>query len=264
MCSTFRAGDVVLRVGHFTASPQAAAHLSEVLRHRDILVPQVLSTFERDELGLGVIAYEHIAETGHDIAWSEVGASIKRLHSMLSVDAIPKEYPIARPGHLPWWNFPDMISRLAAADAVTADELEVLREVAKDGDVWVDLAEASPSVINHGDVHPGNVIMSSDGPALIDWDLLSVGSSLWDHVPLRAWSSAPWQGSDEAYRAFAAGYGQVEWNPDDLDRVVKMRNLAATVLRLIGTTGMKPRDEEAARRLEYWVSPETASPWTWG
>ena len=264
MCSTFTSGDVVVRVGHFGASPQAAAQLAAVLRGHDILVPKVVATFEVDDDQLGVIAYENIAETGHAIAWSELGAMVRRLHSTLTVAEIPEDYPIAQPGNLPWWNFPDMISRLGAAEAVTAEQLKVLRAVAEDGDGWVSLAEATPSIVNHGDVHPGNVIMSDDGPVLIDWDLLSVGSSLWDHVPLRAWSSPPWQGSSEAYDAFAAGYGEVAWSSHDLDQVVHMRNLAATVLRLIGTSGMKPRDEEAARRLAYWVSPEMASPWTWG
>jgi len=264
MCSTFTSGDVVIRVGHFGASPQAAAQLAEVLRRHDILVPNVVATFEVDEDKLGAIAYENIAETGHAIAWPEVGAMVKRLHTALEVDEIPEEYPIAQPGNLPWWNFPDMISRLGAAEAVTAEELKVLRAAAEEGSGWAGLAIEPPHVVNHGDVHPGNLIMSDDGPMLIDWDLLSVGSSLWDHVPLRAWSSPPWQGSSEAYHAFAAGYGEVAWSSHDLDQVVQMRNLAATVLRLIGTSGMEPRDEEAARRLAYWVSPEMASPWTWG
>ena len=264
MCSTFASGDVVIRVGHFGASVHAAAQLAEVLRRHDILVPNVVATFEIDEGGLGAIAYERIAEAGRDIAWSEVGTIVRRLHSVLMVDEIPEEYPIAQPAELPWWNFPDMISRLATAETVPPHELGVLESVAVEGGGWADLAMKSPGVINHGDVHPGNVIMSADGPVLIDWDLLSIGASLWDHVPLRAWSSPPWQGSSEAYRAFAAGYGEATWSSDDLDQVVKMRNLAATVLRLIGTTGMKSRDEEAVRRLNYWVSPETASPWTWG
>ena len=263
MCSTFTSGDVVIRVGNFGKSPQAAAQLAEVLRRHDILVPKVVSTFEVDD-ELGAIAYENITATGGDIDWAAVGAMVKRLHTTLRVDEIPEGYPIAQPGNLPWWNFPDMISRLGAAETVAAEELEVLRAAVEEGAGWGNLAMGSPVVINHGDVHPGNVIMSDDGPVLIDWDLLSIGSSLWDHVPLRAWSSPPWQGSGEAYLAFAAGYGEVEWSSHDLDQVVQMRNLAATVLRLIGTSAMKPRDEEAARRLNYWLSPETASPWTWG
>jgi len=264
MCSTFTSGDVVIRVGHFGASPRAAAQLAGVLRRHNILVPNVVATFEVDEDKLGAIAYERVEETGSDIEWAAVGAMVKRLHTTLTVAEIPEDYPIAQPGNLPWWNFPDMISRLGAAEAVTAEQLKVLRAVAEDGDGWVGLAEATPSIVSHGDIHPGNVIMSDDGPMLIDWDLLSVGSSLWDHVPLRAWSSPPWQGSSKAYHAFAAGYGEVAWSSHDLDQVVHMRNLAATLLRLIGTSGMEPRDEEAVRRLTYWVSPEMASPWTWG
>jgi len=264
MCSTFRSGDVVLRVGHFTSSPSGAAELADMLRGHEIAVPQVIATFECDDAGLGVIAYEHISESTHGIAWFDVGEMVRRLHTNVTIESVPHGYPIASPVELPWWNFPEMMSRIEAAGIIDADALLMLRSVADAGERWIDIVSTAPLVIAHGDVHPGNVIMGSDGPVLIDWDLLSVGSSIWDHVPLRARSTPPWQGSEQAYTEFAAGYGDVEWNIDDLDVLVRLRNLAATILKLMTTTTDGVMTNEAERRIKYWLSSEAVVPWTWG
>jgi len=263
MCSTFRSGDVVLRVGHFTSSPTTAAALADMLRSKEIAVPQVIATFECDDSGLGVIAYENIPESTRDIDWSEVGQVVRRLHTNVSVESVPDGYPIARPTGLPWWNFPEMMSRIEESGILDAAALAVLRSVADAGARWTDIVSTTPTVITHGDVHPGNVIMGPDGPVLIDWDLLSIGSLIWDHIALRAWSTPPWQGSERTYAEFAAGYGDVEWDIVDLDALVKLRNLAATILKLMATTD-GVITEEAQRRIQYWLSPETAAPWTWG
>ena len=263
MCSTFRANDSVLRVGHFTGDPSAAQRLATMLRHAGFRVPDVIATWQQDETGLGVIAYEDVPETSLAIDWSEVGRMIRRLHTDIAPSDIPADYPIASPTDLPWWNFGAMMTRLEATALVPSQHLSMLREAAKRGAEWTNIVETTPNVITHGDIHPGNILMSEDGPVLIDWDLLSTASSLWDHVPLKAWSTPPWQGNPDAYTAFAAGYGAVDWESDSLDVVVEMRNLAATVMKLIASASTGIIDEEAALRLEYWVSPNLTAPWTW-
>ncbi len=264
MCSTFRSGDVVLRVGHFTSSPTNAAALAQMLHSHEIAVPQVIATFECDDLDLGVIAYDYIPESNRDADWFDVGQMVRRLHSNVTIKSVPDGYPIAHPTGLPWWNFPEMMSRIDAAGTIDADALKILRSVADAGERWADIVSTPPMVIAHGDVHPGNVIMGPDGPVLIDWDLLSVGSSIWDHIALRAWSKPPWQGSERAYSEFAAGYGDVEWDVADLDSLVRLRNLAATILKLMATTADGVMTDEAEKRMMYWLSPDTAAPWTWG
>jgi hypothetical protein len=264
MCSTFRANDSVLRVGHFTSDPSAAQGLATMLSNAGFRVPDVIATWQQDETGLGVIAYEDVPETGRAIDWREVGRIVRRLHTDIAPSDIPAGYPVATPTHLPWWNFDAMLTRLEATALVPSQQLSVLREAAERGAEWTDIVETTSNVLTHGDIHPGNILMSEDGPVLIDWDLLSTASPLWDHVPLRAWSRRPWQGNDDAYTAFAAGYGAVDWESDSLDIVVEMRNLAATVMKLIASASTGIIDEESARRLEYWVSPNMTAPWTWG
>ena len=264
MCSTFRANDSVLRVGHFTSDPSGAQSLATMLSNAGFRVPDVIATWQQDETGLGVIAYESVPETGWAIDWHEVGRIVRRLHTDIALSDIPAGYPVATPTHLPWWNFGAMLTRLEATALVPLQQLSMLREAAERGAEWTDIVETTSNVLTHGDIHPGNILMSEDGPVLIDWDLLSTASPLWDHVPLRAWSRRPWQGNDDAYTAFAAGYGAVDWESDSLDVVVEMRNLAATVMKLIASASTGGIDEEAARRLEYWVSPNMTASWTWG
>ncbi len=264
MCSTFRANDSVLRVGHFTSDPSTAKHLATMLRNAEFRVPDVIATWQQDETGLGVIAYEDVPATGYAIDWSEVGRMIRRLHTDIAPSDIPADYPIASPTDLPWWNFGAILTRLEATALVPSQQLSTLHEAAERGAEWTNIVETTPNVLTHGDIHPGNILMSEDGPVLIDWDLLSTASPLWDHVPLKAWSTPPWQGNADAYTAFAAGYGAVDWESDSLDVVVEMRNLAATVMKLIASASIGIIDEEAARRLEYWGSPNMTAPWTWG
>ena len=264
MCSTFRANSAVLRVGHFTSDPSTAQRLAAMLRNKKIRVPDVIATWQQDDNGLGVIAYEVVPETGQAIDWREVGRMVRRLHTDIAPSDVPAGYPIASPTSLPWWNFGAMLTRLEATAHVPPQHLSMLYEVAERGTKWSDIVKRPPNVLTHGDVHPGNILMSDDGPVLIDWDLLSIASSLWDHVPLKAWSKPPWQGNTDVYTAFAAGYGAVDWDADSVDVVVEMRNLAATLMRVLASASTGVIDEEAARRLEYWASPNKTALWTWG
>ena len=264
MCSTFRANGAVLRVGHFTSDPSTAQRLATMLRDAEFRVPDVIATWQQDDTGLGVIAYEVVQETGQAIDWREVGRIIRRLHTDIAASDVPAGYPIASPTILPWWNFGAMLTRLEATAHVDPQQLSMLYEVAERGAKWSDNVQRTPNVLTHGDVHPGNILMSDDGPVLIDWDLLSIASSLWDHVPLKAWSKPPWQGNTDVYTAFAAGYGAVDWDADSVDVVVEMRNLAATLMRVLASASTGVIDEEAARRLEYWASPNKTALWTWG
>ena len=112
MCSTFRANDSVLRVGHFTSDPSAAQRLAILLTSAGFRVPDVIATWRQDETGLGVIAYENVPETGMAIDWREVGRIVRRLHTDIAPSDIPAGYPVATPVHLPWWNFDAMLTRL--------------------------------------------------------------------------------------------------------------------------------------------------------
>ena len=164
MCSTFRADGAMLRVGHFTSDPSTAQRLATMLREAEFRVPDVIATWQQDDTGLGVIAYEVVQETGQATDWREVGRIIRRLHTDIAPSEIPTGYPIATPTHLPWWNFGAILTRLEATALVPSQQLSTLHEAAERGAEWTNIVETTPNVLTHGDIHPGNILMSEDGP----------------------------------------------------------------------------------------------------
>ena len=55
----------------------------------------------------------------------------------------------------------------------------------------------------HRALRAANVLVSSDGPVLIDWDLLCLAPAGWDHGPMMTWHER-WGGAAGDYEAFAA------------------------------------------------------------
>ena len=115
-------------------------------------------------------------------------------------------------------------------------------------------------VVCHGDVHPGNVVMTADGPVLIDWDLMCTAPAGWDHAMLLTLAER-WGGDTGAYPAFADGYGESMADDVTTRRFAELRNVAATLMRVrAGRTDAVARSE-AERRLRYWRGDTDAPPW---
>jgi Ser/Thr protein kinase RdoA (MazF antagonist) len=115
-------------------------------------------------------------------------------------------------------------------------------------------------VICHGDVHPGNVIQSADGPVLLDWDLLCRGPAAWDHAPLMTWTHR-WGGDAGIYESFAEGYG-VSLRGDPLaEALAELRLVAATLMRVRAARQNPAAAAEAELRLRYWRGEPDAPQW---
>ena len=140
---------------------------------------------------VAVTCWEYVITVAEAVDWREVGDIVHRVHS-IAPDALPVDYPLASPRDLPWWDFETLL-------ADTADLLDVPARAGIDDvlarraswEQWE--ADGVDHVVCHGDVHPGNVVMSTDGPILMDWDLLSSAPAGWDHAPLMTWT-ARWGG----------------------------------------------------------------------
>ena len=259
MCSTFRANDSVLRVGHFTSDPSTAQGLATMLSNAGFRVPDVIATWQQDETGLGVIAYEDVPETGRAIDWREVGRIVRRLHTDIAPSiSLRVTLRLNTSTVVEFWRYISALKHSGRAFTTTFNAARGCRTRAE----WTNIVETTPNVLTHGDIHPGNILMSEDGPVLIDWDLLRPHHRCGITFHLKHGQRRHGKEID-AYTAFAAGYGAVDWESDSLD-VAEMRNLAATVMKLIASAWTGIIDEEAARRLEYWVSPNMTAPWTWG
>ncbi len=87
--------------------------------------------------------------------------------------------PLPSPAVFPWWNFEALLDR--AGPGLDHGAREGLEAAIDRHRRWHEFDEV---VVCHGDVHPGNVLMTADGPVLIDWDLLCLAPPGWDHGPM--------------------------------------------------------------------------------
>ena len=154
---------------------------------------------------LSVTAWHRIEPTGEPVDWEAVGRSVARLHELPPL-TLPAAVPLPFPTSFPWWRFDVMLDEAQPElDPAAFVGLEAAIERHRG---WFD-PDRLALVVCHGDVHPGNVMMSADGVVLLDWDLMCLGPRGWDHAPMMTWASR-WGGRPGEYEAFAAGYGTVD------------------------------------------------------
>ena len=254
MNAIFLAGPAAIRVSTPNADASTSLQLASVLHGVDLRVPKSL----RDDVfvaeGMSATCWERVERADQPIDWHEVGAMVRRVHQLDPAD-LPQDYPLPSPASFPWWDFGELL----------ADTSSVLDEVAEAGiraavdrySTWRDFDDV---VVCHGDVHPGNVIMSSDGPVLIDWDLMCEAPAGWDHAPMMTWAER-WGGSPGEYESFATGYGQSLRGSRPAEAFAELRLVAATLMRV--KAGMATDDSmpEALQRLRYWRGEQDAPVW---
>jgi hypothetical protein len=256
MNALYTSGGVVLRVGWATADPVLAHELAQRLASHGIAtaMPYVgaVGWFE----DVAVSGWEHLEHSGQPIDWTSLGRAVRCLHS-LDVGIVPEGYPVPDPAGFPWWDFDHLLADVAAQlDPAAAAGLAAAVERHRG---WEAATQRSP-VLCHGDVHPGNVVMTVDGPKLLDWDLLCRADPAWDHAMLTTLASR-WGGPVGAYTAFASGYG-VSLADDPLTRsLAELRNVAATLMRARAARHDPSARVELERRLRYWRGEPDAPPW---
>ena len=254
MNAIYRAGDVVLRVSSPSAPATHSIQLAGVLEAHGLTVPHAVRETALDSGGMSVTAWEYLPTDGRPIDWHVVGGMVRRTHE-IDRSEVPIGYPVPRPTDFPWWNFPTLLT----------DAAEVLDDAARAGleaaiDRWPDWGEQTGSVVCHGDVHPGNVIMTERGPVLIDWDLLCWAPPGWDHAPMMTWHTR-WGGEASWYADFAAGYGRSMIGDQPAEAFAELRLVAATLMRLKAGMRQDAAMPEAQRRLAYWRGETDAPTW---
>jgi len=257
MNGIFAAGDdVLLRVSTPSAPPEQAIVLAQTLIAAGLRVP----VFVRDDAFLtqdhAVFAVERIVERG-SIDWPEVGDMVHRLHQ-LDPDAIAARYPLPFCGDFPWWRFQSLVDDVGGElDARARDAIEAA--LSRDAPL-LDEQRDRALLVCHGDVHPGNVMQSIDGPVLLDWDLLCAAPAAWDHAPLMTWTGR-WGGEPGIYEAFAAGYGRSFRGDAVAEAISELRLVAATLMRVRAGRSDPAAAREAALRLRYWRGEQAAPMW---
>jgi len=250
----FTCGEVVLRVSAPSTDASASIELARFLHDQGLRVPSSVRTDAVVEGGLSVTAWDLIEPSEEPIDWRTVGEMVRRVHD-LPAGSLPEIVPLPWPDDLPWWDFPQLLETTAAAiDGAARRGLEaaIARHVG-----WHDFADR---VVCHGDVHPGNVMMTDEGPVLIDWDLLCWAPPGWDHGPMMTWESR-WGGRAGEYAAYAEGYGRTLVGDPAAEAYAELRLVAATLMRV--RAGMRDPEAmpEAQSRLRYWRGEPDAPAW---
>lgn len=252
MNAIFAAGDdAVIRVGCPTAPASASIALARALDAHGIRVvlPLVDEVVGNDELR--ATCWERVPTGAADIDWHDVGAIVRRVHE-LDRAILPAEYPAPSPADFPWWDFPSLLAEVSSA--IDDEALDGLGRAIGRWEGWSDFTSATGrdlTVVCHGDVHPGNVMMGDDGPILIDWDLLCLAPAGWDHAPLMTWS-ARWGGRPGMYEEFADGYGVSMRGNRHAEAFAELRLVAATLMRVRAGIDDPRKMPEAQSRLAYW------------
>lgn len=255
MNAIFVSGDLVLRAASPSVRAEASLELAEHLRRRGIRVPAPRRDDVVVEGPVSVTAWERVEDTGQPIAWSDVGAMVRRVHG-LDAGALPDGVPLPHPSALPWWDFDALVAR--CGDALDVRARDGLLATIERHRGWEQLDEL---VVCHGDVHPGNVLAGPDGPVLLDWDLLCRAPAGWDHAPLLNWHER-WGGDAGIYEAFASGYGRSFVDDPAAATFADLRLVAATLMRVLASVDDARARPEAERRLRYWRGDPAAPAWT--
>ncbi len=255
MNGVFRTGEVVLRVGRPTASAATALALADWLADGGVRVPvPILHPQIYD--GWTVTGWERAVPSGEPIGWAEVGSMIAKVHA-LGLDDVPVGYPVPSPAAFPWWDFEGVMIELS--DSIDAKAAAGLSETIVRNASWRDVV-ASDTRLCHGDVHPGNVVMTDRGPVLLDWDLLCAAPPAWDHAMLLTLAER-WGGADDVYLQFARGYGCSLRHDPTARMFAELRNVAATLMRVRAGTVNPAARAEADRRLRFWRGDIDAPIW---
>ena len=167
----------------------------------------------------------------------------------------PAGQPLPPCESFPWWHFDE---RLAEVDgALDAAARAGLADVIERHAGWT---EGLERVVCHGDVHPGNVMMTSEGVTLLDWDMLCAGPPAWDHAMLMRLDRWGWP--PRWYDEFAAGYGHSLAGESAAEALADLRLVAATLMRLRAGLSDPSAMPEAQLRLAYWRGEPDAPVWT--
>jgi aminoglycoside phosphotransferase (APT) family kinase protein len=256
MNSLYTTGDIVLRVGRATAPAVVSHQLVAWIAGHGVRTVTPVDGWAADIDDMAVTAWRRVRETGQAIDWEEVGSMVRRVHD-LPVEDVPVGYPVPEPTSFPWWNFDALLNEV---DASLDDASRLGLWAAIDRNRWWADAVTQGAVLCHGDVHPGNVLVSGTGPLLIDWDLMCHANPAWDHAMLTTFAGR-WGGDPDAVVAFSSGYGRSFVDDPLTLALAELRNVAATLMRVRAGLADLAAATEAERRLRYWRGDPDAPTW---
>lgn len=259
MASVYSAGpDTVLRVAPATPATLGLLAFLDRVSRLDVRVPACgRDVLVADDGQSVVLAMERVHSVGA-VDWQATGQMVRRLHSLPAAE----EPDLPCCGDFAHWRIEEL--QAEAAPLLDPAALTGMRACMERAGDWRAAMRAAPQVVLHGDLHPGNVVQSVDGPVLLDWDLRCTGPAAWDHGPLLRWGdrwTQAWGGGPGSYERFADGYGTSLHDEPLAVVLAELRLLVATLMRVRAATVDPAASAEAHRRLAYWRGELDAPLW---
>jgi hypothetical protein len=160
-----------------------------------------------------------------------------------------------------WAPLDDVRRRLADAEELAAADRRFLEERCAEVQARLDELEFPlPPGVVHGDAHLGNLVPTSDGPVLCDFDSTCFGPPEWDLTPLpvgvqRFGHPQPWH----LDLADEYGFDVTRWSGFAVLREVRELKLTTSVLPILRSN--PDVRTELRRRLDAFRSGDTSERW---
>jgi len=195
------AGELWLRVGHAGQRDEAERERAAAVGFGALAAGPSTGLVEGD--GWVAVGYERLRPV-RPTGWSDVGEAVGALAG-LPAGAVP--FPVRQADQIEWWALDGVAAGLLSAGE--ADELRGRAEAA---------AAEGPGPLGEGpahyDAHPGNVVVTADGPRFVDLETAGRGRRVMDlAVALveqrRFGATGAFGAAVDAYRRVTAGSGAV-------------------------------------------------------
>jgi aminoglycoside phosphotransferase (APT) family kinase protein len=246
---------VVLRVVGSRALRHRVARMVTVARHfqrHGVPAIRLLPGVEQPiHVGEHVVtAWERVDPVARRATAEDLGRLLRRVHALPAPKGIGEWAPLA-----------DVLARVSDAEELhPSDRQFLLRRCAEVEAALEELEFPLERGLIHGDAHPGNVIVGSDGPMLCDFDSSCVGPPEWDLTPLAVGRE---RFGDPAgrYRMLADVYGfdVTTWDGFTVLRAARELKLTTSVLPILRS---RPQVRaELRRRLDDLRAGRKGDPW---
>lgn len=143
------------------------------------------------------------------------------------------------------------IQTAAANNLLSQQDLELVASVYNNLEQALLIAHWKDEKVVHGDLYPSNVLVSETGQYLIDFDWMSPGASIWDHIPILA-QARFWGTPISNYDNFALGYGQDIRNDEFVEDLIQLRGFSTAMSSIILASTLPQLAQYAINRLKYW------------
>lgn len=197
-----------------------------------------------------VTAWQQVPATGEVASAAQLARLLRQVHALPAPDNVEHWDPLA-----------DVRARVADAEQLDPDDRRfLLRRCAEVEAALEELDFPLPRALVHGDAHPGNVIVSPEGPVLCDFDSSCVGPPEWDLTPLAVGRERFGDAADR-YRELAEAYGfdVSSWPGYPVLRAARELKLTTSVLPILRS---EPEVRgELSRRLADLRVGRVGTPW---